>query len=62
MDKTTDLSCKDSIAHHGVDGEEPTHNRQVSAGLGFGRCQQSVSTPAYARPRAASCGLDRSGR
>jgi hypothetical protein len=27
MDGITDLSCKDGIVHHGVDGEEATHNR-----------------------------------
>jgi hypothetical protein len=29
MDGITDLSCKDGIVHHGVDGEEATHNHLV---------------------------------
>jgi hypothetical protein len=29
MDSTTDLNCKNGIAHYGADDMEPTHNRSV---------------------------------
>jgi hypothetical protein len=30
MDSITNLTCKDGIAHHLVDGQEPTHHRSVA--------------------------------
>jgi hypothetical protein len=30
MDGIPNPSCNDGIAHHGLDGQEPTHNRSVA--------------------------------